>query len=46
MQQHQMHRLFFKKKQKKIHSGRTEELGGAAPAAKVAHVDGKISVDT
>ena len=31
------------KKQKNIHSGRTEKLGGAAPAAKVAHVDGKIS---
>ena len=34
---------FFFKKTEKIHSGRTEELGGAAPAAKVAHVDGKIS---
>ena len=42
MQQHRIHRL-FEKKQKKIHSGRTEKLGGAAPAAKVAHVDGKIS---
>lgn len=26
-----------------MHSGSPDDLGGAAPAAKVAHVDGKIS---